>query len=168
MGFSGKDIPEHIDESLQPLLAEEKDFLAVANELSDAIKSKLSNIDDKEVIFDCRKLDVLIVSGKWSRKGRLELAKLRFIPDKGAIIPSTELVRPGGDPWHSLFGDEHATAAAHRFLSRNPARNRDASFLRTFALRAMTVGISACGSQPYGPDRACGGKFFVQKIRSKS
>jgi hypothetical protein len=168
MRFSGKDISEHVDESLQPLLAEKKDLLAIAKELSDGIKAKLTNIDPQEVVFDCRKLDVLILSGKWAPKGRLELAKLRFSPHNGAIISGSEVVRPEGQPWHSLFGDDHATATAHRFLSSNRARNKDAFFLRTLALRAMNVGINACGAQPYGPEPACGGKLFARRIRRKS
>ena len=168
MGFSGKDISQHVDESLQSLLAEKKDFLAIANELSDAIKSKLTNIDQQEVVFDCRKLDVLMVSGKWAPKGRLELAKLHFSPNNGAILSSSEVISPGGQPWHSLYGDDHATAAAHRLLSSNRARNKDAFFLRTLALRAMNVGVNACGAQPYGPEPACGGKFFAKQIRWKS
>jgi hypothetical protein len=167
MRFSGKEIRGHMDESLQALATVETDFVGIAKKLADVITSKLINIDQQEVIFDCRKLDVLIVSSKWTAKARLELAKLRFSPNNGEINSSIEVFSPDGPPWHSLFGDDRATAAAHRFLSNNRARNRDSFFLRTIALRAMKVGIKACGTQPFGAELACGERVFTRDIHCK-
>jgi len=167
MRFSGKDVGAHIDEILQSSAIAEGEFSRITRNLAEGLNSRLSNIDEREVIFDCRKLDVLLVGRKSPAKRELEIARLRFWPANGTMALGIDTCSAGNQVRHCLFGDDRAAAAANRLLSNNRAPNRNARFLKVLALRAISTGIKAAGPQPYGSEPACGGVTFTKRVHCK-
>ncbi len=140
MSFTGKDVAEHIDEIFQDSASTETELNVIAAKVAEGIKSKLSNINQQEVIFECRKLDVLLIGCRSQAKRELEIARLRFSPSNREIVVCVNIYSSGNQIYHALFGDDKATAIAHRLLSNNRAPNRNAGFLKKLALRAMSAG----------------------------
>ena len=167
MKFAGKNVAMHIEEIFEASARGETEFSRIIAKLVEGIESKLSKIDEQEVVFGCRKVDVLVIGRKSPRKRQLEIARLRFAPSDGTISHIVNIDSAGKVIRHCLFGDDDAQAAANRLLMSNRAPMRNAAFLENLAMRAMNAGIEYSGPQRYGSERACGEAIFIQTIRAK-
>lgn len=164
MSFSGKSIAQHIQEIFDQSGCAETEFAGVVTNLEKRMRSNLDQIAEQEVIFDCRKLDVLLAGGKSLTRRELRIAAVRFFPSNGTITSQTDIISADHRMiQYYLFGEDKARAAANRLLGANTAPTRDSKFLETLAIRAVEAGIRATGIHPYGCQPACGGKVFTKR-----
>lgn len=162
MRFSGKTISEHVSEVAVPLLCRPVDLQALTKEIEKEIKQRLAHIDDQEVIFPCRKLDMLLVAGMNLSRSEMRIVSIRFCPKDNVMTSETDTIAADRANRYYVRGEDHAAAAAGRLLADNHAPNRDAAFLKKLATQAVQSGIRAAGTHPHGSDPACGGKIFVK------
>ena len=163
MSFAGKTIAEHAAEILGEFVTQVSDLQRVVSEFSDKMVNRLSLIGPEEVIFPCRKLDVLFVGGKNLRRSDMRIVSIRFSPDGGVILPEIETVVADRSNGYFVRGEDNAAHAAGRTLAQNRAKNRDLHFLEKLAIQAVNAGIRASGVHPHGVDRACGGKVYSRR-----
>jgi len=163
MSFSGRNIAQHILEIVDNSGCATTEFSSIADKLEQGMISKLGQIGEQEVIFDCRKLDVLLAGGKSLTRREFRIAAFRFFPRNGTIISQRDIVVADKAIRYYLYGEDKARTAADGLLGANSAPNRDANFLKTLASRAVEAGIRAAGNHPYGSQAACGGKVFTKR-----
>ena len=80
MSFSGRTIAEHIAEIAAHLLSQLSDLHSLTTELEVKMISRLTQIASQEVIFPCRKLDVLLVGGANLMRSDMRIVSIRFFP----------------------------------------------------------------------------------------
>jgi hypothetical protein len=166
MSFSGKNIGQHIAEIIANSV-DGKDCSIITVTIEQEMKRRLARINDREVSFDQRKLDILLVVGENLTRRQLKIASLRFIPDNGIVSSQKEIVSAEQFNRYYVHGEDKAKVAATRIFKQNSAPNRDPKFLRSLAIRAVEAGIRAAGSHSYGSERACGGKVFTKSTAYK-
>jgi hypothetical protein len=162
MRFSGKTVSEHVSEVAVPLLCRPVDLQTLTKEIEKEITQRLAHIDDREVIFPCRRLDMLLVAGMNLSRSEIRIVSIRFYPKDNVMTWETDTVAADRANRYCVRGEDHAAAAADRLLANNHAPNRDAAFLKKLATKAVQSGIRAAGTHPHGSDPACGKKIFVR------
>jgi len=162
MRFSGNTISKHVSEIATLLLSRECGLQSLAAGLEAEIRNRLAQIDDQEVIFPCRKLDVLLVAGDNLTRSNMRIVSIRFSPKENAIASETETVAADRRNRYYVRGEDKAAAAAARLLADNRAPNKDPAFLKRLTTQAVQIGIRAAGIHPHGTDPACGGDIFTK------
>jgi hypothetical protein len=166
MRFSGKDIGEHVREIFDNANCANAGLAQVVEIVEKEMVSRVSGIDGQEVVFDFRKLDLLLVAGKSLSKKEHQIAALSLFPRDGTIASKLELVPADGGLRFYIFGEDNARAGACRFLKANSSPNKSLTFLKILAARAVKVGINKAGVRPEGgSEAACGGKIFTEWTR---
>lgn len=167
MSFSGKSIGQHIleiiDNSDNSPVGKNK-FSTITARIEQEMKTKLGQIDNQEVIFACRKLDILLVGSETLTRYEQRIAAISFFPDNGSIVSKKEIVAAKQFNQYYVYGEEKARTAATQVFRSNSAPNRDSKFLRNLAIGAVKAGIRAAGTHPYGLEPACGGKVFTKRL----
>ncbi len=167
--FENKKISEHLEELTQKEWA---DSISVEENIRNTINSfsiQLQNVDNAEVLFEHRKVDIILIS---SKKLGLVIYSYRLFPcqDKQEIqisferIPDAKKV-PGLVHW-KLFGDDSAQASAIKYIDRAFKKpNRNIKFLMTTIKKSISVGIKNAKIHPYGDELSCGGQIFTRHIK---
>ena len=164
MLFSNKSVSEHVSDIASPLLSRPVDLPALTTEIEKQMTKELTSIDEKEVIFRCRQLDLLLVGDEKLSRSEMRIVSIRFYPEGHVITSKRDTNTADRKLRYVVRGDDKAAAAAARgVLDCNNAPNRDLAFLRKLATRAVQFGIRATGTHEHGSDQACGGTIFVQR-----
>lgn len=165
MHFSGKIVADYISDialshsGLEPILA------PLAETVREEMSARLLNIDPKEVMFACRKLDLLLVGRRNITRAEMGIVSIRFSPQGEGIVSEEDTVWADRGKQFYVRGEDRAKAAAARVLDADRASNCDIIFLKGLAQKAVRAGIAATGTHPYGADPACGGKVFTKRTR---
>jgi len=162
--FSGKNIREHVEEVIVPLLHSTTSFEALSLELEKEFYSRFIQIDSHEVILPCRKLEMLLVAGNNLNRSEMRIRSIRFIPKGNEIVKESNIF--AADKTRNRYvvgGDMQAGRAAMDVLGGRIAIEKDSAFLKKLAKQAIQAGIVATGAHPLGIDPACGGSIFVQR-----
>jgi hypothetical protein len=162
MSFSGNTVSNHISEIVTPLIYNECDFYSLAGKLELDLKKRLTQIDDQEVIFHCRKLDVLLVGSADLTRSNMCIISIRIFPQQNIIMSERERVEAGDQKRFYVRGEDKAVSAAVRLFAKDKAPNKDPAFLKRLATNAIRIGIRAAGNHPYGTAPACGGSIFTK------
>lgn len=165
MSFAGMTIAGHITQIVGDMSQRVMDFPLIVEGIEIGMKIRLSQIDDDDAIFSCRKIDLLLVAGLHLTKERLYMASIRFMPVNEDIITDVSLLEAGPLKKYYVYGEDQARAAAANVFGKNCANNKDEKFLTKLAQDAVRAGIYAAGPHLYGPEKACGGKIFTKKTR---
>jgi hypothetical protein len=164
MQFSGKKVSEHIEDIWQTSAKSKTEFTDIANELCEGLKGKLTNINPNDVVFECRKIDLVLIGRMTATKRQLVMGRFRFSPMNNQMSFSADMFPGEKLIKYCTFGDEKAQAAVARVMTENKTSNRYATFLKILANRSIRAGIKRSGCQPYGSEPACGGRTFTQVI----
>ena len=168
--FQGKRISEHLEEIIQEVWEEHNQLSKIMQKITDSFKTRLANIDNNEVLFEHRKVDVILIL---SAESGLTIYAIRFYPNQinqdiqfeMEIIPSQKK-EPGIVYW-KLFGDDSAQASSIRYFDRvlRKTKNREIAFLEATIRKSISSGINKAGVHPYGDDPSCGGQIFTKIMK---
>jgi hypothetical protein len=162
MSFSGKSVTEHIGDIMNQSGCADTALSVVAEVIKKDMIGKIQDISPDEVLFDWRKLDLLLVGRDSAKRSGQGIARLRFIPKEGAIECEFSVL-PKEDSIHfCTSGDDKAQEAAYRLLKANKTQNRTLSFLKMLATRAVQAGVKSAANHPLGSEPSCGGDLFVR------
>ena len=160
MRFSRKTISEHV---LEIGYSGKYDLQSLATEVEMQMKDRLEQLDDKEVIFPFRRLDILLVAGANFTRSNMQIIAIRLYPQERRIASEVEICPAVDRLAYCVRGDEKAWKAACRIFQANRAPNNDAAFMRKLITKAVGAGIDASGTHPHGSDAACGGRIFMRR-----
>ena len=163
MSFSGQSIAEHIAEIVSPPIPSGAQFAPIVEKIAAEVARKLHCVADREVIFACRKLDLLLVAGESLTRSGLCIASVRVHPANSAVKADTAITRADSSNRYWIYGDDRAVAGARTVFEANHAPNRDVDFLTRLADQSVRAAISAAGSHPHGSETACGGQVFLRR-----
>jgi len=119
MRFSGKTISEHVLEIATPLIRGTRTIQSLAPRIEAEITDRLAHIDDQEVIFPCRKLDVFLVTGANLTRSDMQIVSISFFPKQNLITSGTETVAANTRNRYFVRGEDKAAAAAARLLAND-------------------------------------------------
>lgn len=162
MRFSGKSVPEHVSEFLESGAHPIRMIAEAAGELAEKLPGRLESIDDSEVSFENRKLDLLLIGHAFGQSKPTKMVALSFRPEGGRIAVVRKDVSGRKANRFHLFGDDSAQAQAKRVLESNDSPRRDVKFLCSLLERATREGIANCGVLPGTAVASCGGKVFIR------
>ena len=165
--FSGKTLSEHVSDVAAPLLCRSGDLQALTNEIEKEVSQRLAHIDTHEVIFSCRKLDLLLVAGMSLGKADMRIVSIRFYPKDNVIASESECVAAYQKVQYYARGEDKAVAAARGILAKNHAPNSDTAFLKKLATQTIRVAIKTSGTHEHGSALACGGQIFCKSTFHK-
>ncbi len=153
--FTGIKIADHVRAiTVEPKF---RDIKEAANRIASELIEKLNS---SEIVFESRKVELLILSRKKFRSGRYEIRAIDLRPN-----PETKNIDYIDGFYHNVgafahSGDEQAREAVKEFicpiLDKIPEMKK--AQLKHIAVEAITYAIPRCGRHPRFPDvPACGG-----------
>jgi hypothetical protein len=113
MSFSGKTIDEHVAEILTNYLSPASELETLSAKLDTEMRKRLTAIDSQEVIFPCRRLDILVVGGAKVTRSNMRIVSIRFYPTGNAIVSESDTVAADRQNRYYVRGEDMAAAAAH-------------------------------------------------------
>ena len=146
------------------------DFLLSATEkIEDEFRKRLTAINDGEVAFTNRKVELLWVGHRLLVRGPFEIHSLAFKPDPlGNGIVSCRQCFCGAGTWaYAHNGDDEARQKISVLMKarQNDLATMEAPKLRSFVGAAITAGIRRCGTHPiFCGVPACGGTPRVKTL----
>lgn len=160
LAFQNNSIPEHITQIVENKF--DLSFDEIVSLIETEMKNKLSQIPIDEIIFENRKIDLLLVGR--NSKNRMLVSALRFYPENDKILSAKELIISDKGNKYKTFGDDKAQKGVVSILNSNKTQNIDIVFLEKLSKKAIRKGINTTGIHPYSEKKACGGKIFDRII----
>jgi hypothetical protein len=162
--FGGLTVGNHVQRIVEPLLLGDPDLSTLTDAVRGELSERLRNINDQEVAFDFRKVDLILVGGRNLSRANMRIVAFRFFPSNGRIESAIEEVLPDKrSNKYYLFGDDQAQGGARKFFENDRSPSRDARVLQHLVRTSIARGIESSGKGPNGQDPACGGTIFIKR-----
>jgi len=163
LSFSGLTTSTHITEILSAIGEPTGTFESIIPTLGDNFRKRLNSISPDEILFNLRKVDILLVR-RISKKA-MGVVQMRFVPNNGEIRIDKNLSTIKNVKRYFLFGDDMAQNCASKVFTNNKAKNQNINFLSMLITKAIQTGISSAGKSPFNQKIAsCGGTIFRKQI----
>lgn len=167
MSFSGKPISEHVNEIISDAPLFDMRLSEVADLIGNKITDRLCRISDDDVIFENRKVDILLVGREGTGKRNVAIKVVRIYPKNNKLIFEEELIpSQKSNNTFKIFGNDEASKAAVIIMRRNSAPNKDNEFLKRLGKQAIRAGIRGSSVIPHGSEKACGGITYCRTLKT--
>ena len=167
MSFSGRSIPEHVNELASSICLEVIDTWDIAETIGNGMKGRLENVDANEVGVAFRTIDLLF-SGRQVKGGGPGTVAIRLASEGKSIGIESKTFHANGGWAYCSAGDDLAKAECLQFLDRTKqagTQGLGTSTLGTLARKTIRRGIKKSGLYKGNGCPSCGGKTFVKQIR---
>jgi hypothetical protein len=162
--FGGLTVGNHVQHIVEPLLLGDPDLRTLTNAVRSGLSTRLRNINDQEVVFDSRKLDLILVGGRNLSRAEMCIVAFRFSPSNGRIESTMKEALPDKSrKRYYVLGDDEAGSAASKFFENDRSPSLDARVLEHLVRTSIARGIESSGKGPNGQDPACGGTIFTKR-----
>jgi len=167
--FQEKRISEHLEELIKEKWDENISIDEIIRNTIESLKTRLKKIENTEVLFEHRKVDIILIS---SKKLGLLIYSIRLLPNRDKqeihiefdVIPTNKKTQ--GIVYWKLFGDDSAQSSSIKYFDRvfKTINNTGRPFLIATIKKSISAGIAKADIHPFGDDQSCGGQIFTREI----
>lgn len=167
MEFENKRIGVHLEELLLTDDFRLDETLELIGGLANRLKNRLENIDENEVSFEYRNLDLILITSKIGRKAASMYSYcFKTRKDTSEILIESNIMTPT-EKWplkYATYGDLNSQASIKDYLDKNDLKKIKPEKLRSKLKKLIEEASAKSKENPQNQELTCGGIPFVKLL----